>query len=102
MKPPHEALFALVDAGVGMRPAARKLRMTPGAAAGLISRRRGYRAPSRAGADYDKLVAAYGPQISFRTDVDTLAQLNALAAKRGTTRTQLVRDLVEWALEEFS
>ena len=102
MNPQHEALFALVDAGVGMRPAARKLRMSPGAAAGAISRRRGYRTPSTAGADYEKIAAAYGPQISFRTDLDTLAQLDALAARQGTTRTQLVRDLVEWALEEFS
>ena len=96
MTPAHEALFALVDAGVGMRPAARKLRITPGAAAGAISRRRGYRTPK-----YER-IAAYCPQVCFRTDTDTLAQIDARAAAEKISRAQVVRELLEWALEEFS
>jgi hypothetical protein len=102
MSQKHEALFALVDAGVGMRPAARQLRMTASAAAGAISRRRGYVKPSLTPPDYERPAAAYTNQICFRVDDDTLAQIDALAADGKTSRAGVVRELLEWALEEFS
>ena len=100
--PVHESVFALVDAGMGMREAARRLGISPNVASGALSRRRGYkRRDPGAYIPRERPAAAFTTQVGFRVDDDTLAQIDA-RRKNGASRAQVVRELVEWALEEFS
>jgi hypothetical protein len=95
-----EKLRALMAKGYGARRAARHMHgRSVGSVTGKIDRLR------RDGVDHP--VAWTRPQefpsrFSVRFDLDTIEQLDRRAHKQGVSRVEVIRELVEWALEEFA
>lgn len=82
--------------GLGLTRIARRLRTTRGTVAGMIYRRAHPPAPRprklRPPAVHTEMVAAY-------LDDETVHQIDVLAAKQRTSRSAVIRDLIEWGLE---
>jgi len=83
---------------IGMRPAAREFGISPSAAAGLTYRRRNRRDPATASAPRVRL---YTTKVYAEIDDEMRCQIDALATRDGISRARVVRELLEWALEEF-
>lgn len=83
---------------IGMRPAAREFGITPSAAAGLLYRRRNPRDPL---SKSPPRVLLYTTKVYASIDDEMRARVDALAARDGLSRSSIVRELLEWALEEF-
>lgn len=95
---PNREKFLRIYENVGMRAAARECGMTPGSAAGLLFR---MRHPASNRPKYSLLGATYTTQVYSKVDADMLSEIDALAARDGISRARVVRELLEWALEEF-
>lgn len=83
---------------IGMRPAAREFGITPSAAAGLTYRKRNRLAPEARSAPRVRL---YTTKVYSEVDDEMRNQIDALAARDGISRARAIRELLEWALEEF-
>lgn len=97
MTPDRERFLQICET-VGMRAAARACGLTPGAAAGLLFRRR-HPGPTRP--KYSAVGDLYTTNIHIKVDDEMRGQIDALAARDGISRVRAVRELLEWALEEF-
>ncbi len=95
---PNREKFLRIYENVGMRAAARECGMTPGSAAGLLFR---MRHPASSRPKYSRLGATYTTKVYAEIDEEMRCQIDALATRDGISRARVVRELLEWALEEF-
>lgn len=84
----------------GPRELARELRTTPGTIAGLQHRLRHPRPPRRKWA-WGERALAYPLHVQFYADPDLFADLKAYCERTNQTKSEAIRELLAWALEEF-
>lgn len=84
----------------GPRELARELRTTPGTIAGLQYRLR-YPAPPRRKWAWGERMTTYPISIQFKVDPDMAEALRAYRERTNQTKSEAIRDLLAWALEEF-
>ncbi len=104
MTPELRAQFMQRVMQIGMRPAAREFDVTYGAASGMIYRARNPTDgsnPMSVLIQREKLPRIYTKQVSVMVDPEMYAQIERLAERDGVTKSQIGRELLEWALERF-
>ena len=104
MTPELRAQFIRRATQIGMRPAAREFDVTYGAASGMICRARNPTDgsdPMSLLIQREKLPRIYTKQVSVMVDTEMYAQIERLAERDGVTKSQIGRELLEWALERF-
>jgi len=86
---------------IGMRPAAREFGISANAAAGMIYRSRNAPNSLSVTIQREKLPPIYTKQVNVRVDDEMYAQVERLAKRDGVPKSQIGRELLEWALEKF-
>ena len=89
---------------IGMRPACREFGVSPGKAAGMIYRSRNPtdgRNPLQMIIQRERAPALYVKRVNIPVDPEMYEQVERLAKRDGVPKSQIGRELLEWALERF-